>query len=225
MHKSLKKKLPLIIFIVIIIGSVISLFLKKNNSSSNQNIDLTISINKKNSPKSAGTFIDERDHKTYRWVQIGDQTWMAENLAYKPESGFSIYENNQSNLDTYGYLYDWKTAQDIAPKGWHLPSKTEWETLYKSLGQEPAGQLKEEGTDHWQTPNSKATNKTKFTALPGGGNFDGDYLMLGQKGFFWTSNEISDENAYALTIESDLYSISWYSGTKVRGLSVRCIKD
>lgn len=225
MHKSLKKKLPLIICIVILIGLMVGLFLKKINSSNNQTVDSIITSNKKNSPASSGTFIDERDNKTYHWVQIGDQIWMTENLAYKPESGFFIYEDNQSNLATYGYLYDWNTAQNIAPEGWHVPSKAEWEALYKSLGQDPAGQLKEEGTNHWQAPNSKATNSTKFTALPGGGNFDGDYLMLGRKGFFWTSDEISDNNAYALTLENDNSGISWYSGTKVRGLSVRCLKN
>ena len=99
------------------------------------------------------TFTDSRDDHVYKMVTIGDQTWMAENLAYLP----SVTEVNQNSLtepyyfvygydgtdvsaakatanySTYGVLYNWTAAQTAAPAGWHLPSAAEWEQLENYL--------------------------------------------------------------------------------------------
>jgi uncharacterized protein (TIGR02145 family) len=102
----------------------------------------------------AGSMVDSRDGKTYRVVEIGTQTWMAENMAYLPvvhsptvgseqdgneNKQFNYvygYDGNDvaaakatQNYATYGVLYNWYAAREICPSGWHLPNKEEWAVL------------------------------------------------------------------------------------------------
>jgi len=82
----------------------------------------------------SGTFIDSRDGNEYNWVQIGNQVWMAENLAYLPRvnrvadgsedaagSYYYVYGYDGTNVPdakatdnyaTYGVLYNWTAAME-----------------------------------------------------------------------------------------------------------------
>ena len=175
-----------------------------------------------------GSFTDSRDGKTYKTVKIGTQTWMAENLAYKADSGCWAYNNDQSNVKIYGYLYNWETAKKVCPEGWHLPSDAEWSTLTDSLGGADVAGGKLKSTTGWESPNEGATNSSGFTALPGGYlRDDGAFGWVENYGYWWCSTEdATNYLAWNRNIGYDFSSVNrkcyYYKNT---GFSVRCIKD
>lgn len=38
-----------------------------------------------------------------------------------------------SNIKKHGYIYDWETAQNVCPVGWHLPSEGDWNQFIENL--------------------------------------------------------------------------------------------
>jgi uncharacterized protein (TIGR02145 family) len=193
-----------------------------------------------------GSFTDIRDNHIYKTVKIGDQNWMAENLAFltavSPSSAGSGtsphyyvygYEGNSvaeamifDTYPTYGVLYNWPAAKTACPAGWHLPSLSEWNWLINYLGISVAGKMKEIGTAHWSTPNTAATNSSGFTALPGGYRGEqGGFFNLSYWADFWTSTEDDTLRAFEKWLTAFNADIQPGSGIKSIGFSVRCLKD
>ncbi len=84
-------------------------------------------------PGNASTFVDSRDSKEYKFVKIGNQYWMAQDLDYKKETYF-CYDDIASNCNDYSVLYDSLEAASVCPNGWHLPSESEFQKLEKTIG-------------------------------------------------------------------------------------------
>jgi len=189
-----------------------------------------------------GTFTDSRDGNTYKWIEIGNQIWMAENLNYHADSGCWIYDNNTSNAETYGRLYNWETAKHVCPDGWHLPNDDEWKDLEAYLGMNQAvadhhglrgsgegNYLKEAGSIHWTYHNERAINSSGFTALPSGYYhfYQESFNNMGYETQFWasTQSESKGNKAWVRELFFDYEDI--YRGTEEKsyGFSVRCVKD
>ncbi len=65
-------------------------------------------------------------------IIIGNQCWMAENLNHEVGNSW-CYNDNPSNCNIYGRLYDWQTAMIACPQGWRLPSVEDWNSLRNYL--------------------------------------------------------------------------------------------
>jgi uncharacterized protein (TIGR02145 family) len=173
----------------------------------------------------------DADNNNYSIVQIGGQTWMAENLNYSTGNSW-CYDNNSSNCNTYGRLYDWQAALGACPSGWHLPSDAEWTVLTDFLGGESiaGGKMKETGTAHWLSTNTGATNSSGFTALPGGGRYYfngiGNFYNLTYNAYFWSSTEHPSTSAsWSRSLVYHNEAVGRDGGDKTGGLSARCIQN
>jgi uncharacterized protein (TIGR02145 family) len=159
-------------------------------------------------------FFDDRDYyKTYRMVTIGGKTWMAENLNYQT-SGGKCYEDDNSNCDAYGMLYDWNTALEACPSDWQLPTRQEWTDMVNTVGMPADTKLMSVSWD--------GTDEFGFSALPGMGNFPN--APSDQFGCWWTNTPAGTDSAY--------YRIIGLNHTVVNDnvidtdveCSVRCVK-
>ncbi len=158
----------------------------------------------------------DKDVPTYKTVKIGEQVWMAENLNYETSSGSWCYDDDPANCEKYGRLYDWETAKNVCPKGWRLPTKSDFKTLLNNVGgegEEDYNALKEGGN-------------SGFSALFGGWRDSyGDFRNAGDYGHWWSSSEGGTYSAWVLYMFSyDQNAYMNYSYV-ANGFSVRCLQD
>ena len=195
--------------------------------------DQVVQIKKQESLK-YGSFTDRRKNKNYKTIKIGDQVWMAENLAYKPihimfatnkgNKYYSIkpYGMKESNIEENGYLYDYYSAKAVCPDGWHLPTVEEFQVLLKNTGGE--------GFEAFRA--LRSGGYSGFNATFSGFYVSDRYSNLGDSGGYWTSSQKDFKSKYSenyatgvffygkrkKVLVNSLCNINW-------GLSVRCIKD
>lgn len=182
-------------------------------------------IEEKRKNISYSSITDTRDGHTYKTIVIGNQTWMAENLAFRVNGCCTF--NNESSISKYGFLYNWQTAQNVCPNGWHLPSDSEWTQLtdYLGGGNQPGNKMKD--ISGWEE-NTNSNNISGFSAMPGGfGAVNYNRIEeMGKAGYWWTSTSYDTKFAW--------YRRMWYTSDevdreyafwKVDGASVRCVKN
>jgi len=195
--------------------------------------------------------IKDADSNEYHVVNIAGRCWTVENLRVTrfqndvpisnitdptqwsnlTTAAFCYYNNDIGNVPVYGFLYNWYAVANpnqLAPNGWHIPSKDEYTTLVNYLGGESSagGKMKDEGTTYWHSPNIGATNSSGFTAVPAGYRYyQGNFSGLGMENYLWTSTEDLNNNGWYRSLNYANTSVQNWVEYKTFGYSVRCIRD
>jgi uncharacterized protein (TIGR02145 family) len=207
--------------------------------------------------------VKDIDNNRYDIVTIGTQIWMAENLkttryndgtviplitdsgdwstaSTNGDDAYCWYNNDASNLITYGALYNWYAIdmssngnKNVCPSNWHIPTNAELEILRDFLDPNgngnaniAGGKMKEAGLVHWDSPNTSGTNESGFAGLPGGYRFhDGSDNAIGLYGYWWSSTESNATFVWPHRLDFNNAAVSTNHGFKGSGLSVRCLKD
>jgi uncharacterized protein (TIGR02145 family) len=196
-----------------------------------------------------GSFTDSRDSKTYDYVKIGNQLWMAVNLAYLPvvslpaaisgaDSRYYVYgfegtdtgaAKATASYSTYGVLYNWAAALTACPAGWHLPTNAEFTRLINYVGGEAIAGFKMKSLRGWNDnagANGNGDNVFGFTALPGGDiEGTGIFLNVGNYGSFWTSDPDGASNGWMWLLDNFNAGAFLHSYPGSIGVSVRCLKN
>jgi uncharacterized protein (TIGR02145 family) len=76
--------------------------------------------------------------------------------------------------------------------------------------------------------NGNGTDYYGFSALPGGGSFNGDFYHVGNSGYLWSASEYDSDDAYYKMLGYDAYTFNYWhigGGGKNALYSVRCIQD
>jgi uncharacterized protein (TIGR02145 family) len=192
------------------------------------------------------------DGQTYKAVEIGAQTWMAENLNYNAADS-KCYNNDPAMCDICGRLYSWTTAmatdsssttnpsgvRGICPEGWHLPSIAEWDDLMNYVQTDNgstytygrpasiAGEHLKAKTD--LNSNGNGLDTYDFNALMCGiGEGIGDrFSAIGNLSCWWSSTVGFNPrlDAYNITVYLDDTGTNRNTTFPYIELSVRCVKD
>jgi uncharacterized protein (TIGR02145 family) len=198
----------------------------------------------------------------YKTVKIGNQIWMAENLNTTtfrngdkiPEitnpydwknntlPAYCNYGNDVENAKIYGRLYNQAAMEDsrnIAPKGWHVPSFEEWNTLLETLDgtmwdATVVDKLKQAGYDpYWSNSyDNNGTNSSGFTAIGSGyRDLSGEYQLLKAVAKWWSTTDgptiggFSGGKYIGISIlpgsEGPISDLNYSNN----GFAIRCIKD
>jgi uncharacterized protein (TIGR02145 family) len=187
------------------------------------------------------TSFRDSEQYLYTTIKIGNQLWMQQNLntsrfsngeslkATTSETDWDTTTNasfaqvsaTNSALGKFYNQYAITDARNLCPAGWHIPNRTEWDSLFNRLGGWQVAGLKLKAKSSWgSTIETQGTSS--FLAFPSGyKNEVGVVLQSDNLGYWWMKS--ANPSAIKMTnFDDEAFSASAISGV---GYTVRCLKD
>lgn len=195
--------------------------------------------------------------RLYRTITMDNQEWLAENLDYKfeyngeplPVNGSGTpstpaawyYARNEESYGidgTYkcgllynGYAVDYLEANKatLLPSGWHVPSKSEWETMQEHIGGSSVGGTKLKAIPgsldgNWPSESWGGTDDYEFTAYPGGEMWGGDFHDIGVAAQFWTTTVKTGSYVWGYMLLETSPAVGEIASQKTFANSIRLVK-
>ncbi len=185
------------------------------------------------------------DGNVYPAIKIGDQILSMENLRtthyndgtpihrgtgdmagetdwFDLRSGAYCWYFNDTGNKTMGAIYNWFAIETgkLAPKGWHVPTETEWRTLINYLGGETPAHTK---------LISSGTNESGFSAVSSpilcGWGFLTELAFWSSTPYQNSNYRVPYANYFSIWEENSVGKVKLFSEPQSSGLCVRCLKD
>jgi uncharacterized protein (TIGR02145 family) len=225
--------------IIVIIGILVFAINCKENSNKNLNKsqegEKSIETKILNSQVQIGTQIWMTANLNVDRFQNGDSIQEARNreewnsLLNANQPAWSYYEYKLSNGNMYGKIYNLAAVNDprgLAPRGWHIPSDSEWIVL-KDFVQNSSTKLKSKSGWIENNVYGNGTNETGFNALPAGyRGSEGIDDYLGKYTQWWSSESVPRiffrSHSVRINNSSDDIITDDDAG---QGYYIRCIKN
>ncbi len=180
----------------------------------------------KNCADTTSDYMADTQGNVYRVTKIGEQIWMAENMATDqatdgtPVTCDANTDEDPDFVAKYGCLYTWEDAMKVCPKGWHLSKKADFKSLLNAAGKSVA----ERSQNLRASAFASGADAYGFSALPAGYYNGRSYRNFGYGARFWSATEHNNTDlAYSLYIAND--DADLYGNIKYSTFSVRCLKD
>lgn len=177
-------------------------------------------LNPPTPPTPPGPIFDE--------VTIGTQTWTSKNLDIDDGGEGIIVINNVliNNVDIGPqYYYTWDAAYRISNtiSGWHLPSKSEIETLVTAVGGRPSC-TKLKSTYGWDS-GKEGTDDYGFKAFGSGNIYNNAVSNKGNHFYIWESDTDTTGQHYYLDVDYTGRGTYTRKFNDSEQIAVRLIKD
>lgn len=195
---------------------------------------VAVKVNIPNPVEKGNILTDMRDGQSYRMVTIGNQVWLAENFRFNCSNSF-VYANSLAHVNEYGRLYTWEKALHVAPPGWRLPTRADFNELIeyckKLGGGTPVGTMLKSCGDEWKSRGMfgegiPGKDMVSFCAKPIGSRTSaGVFNYLGHFAYFWCADEVDQDRAYYRHLGYFSEEFKELTTKKDCAFSVRLIKN